>query len=90
MNLNINYDQTRKTGDKIIGQAAEFSKLLGEIKQENENLKNFWKGDDATAYTGRVEEHAIATEQLKGSIDEIGNFLKMVADAYQKAMESNK
>ena len=29
-------------------------------------------------------------EQLKGSIDEIGNFLKMVADAYQKAMESNK
>lgn len=90
MDLNINYQETRATGNQVSSYADEFNTLLSDIKNLNENLKSSWKGADAESYTGAITEQAAVMDKLKGSLEEIGKFLVSVGDAYEAAMEENK
>lgn len=90
MDLNIDYQATRTTGNQVQSYADEFNTLLGDIKGLNENLKSSWKGADAESYTGAITEQAQVMDKFKNSIDEIGKFLVSVGDAYEAAMEDNK
>ena len=90
MDLNIDYEATRSTGNQVQSYASEFNSLLNDIKGLNENLKSSWKGADAESYTGAITEQAQVMDKLKDSIEEIGKFLVSVGDAYEAAMEENK
>ena len=90
MDLNINYQETRNTGNQVKSQADQFGSLLGEIQSANDELKNCWKGADAQSYTQKIDEQAQVMNKLKATIEEIGAFLVKVGDAYEDAMESNK
>lgn len=90
MDLKIDYQATKTTGNQVQSYAEEFNGLLNDIKGLNEQLKSCWKGDDADSYTGEITEQAQVMDKLKNSIDEIGKFLVSVGNAYEKAMEENK
>ena len=90
MDLNINYQATKTTGTQVQSYADEFNSLLTDIKGLNDSLKSSWKGDDADSYTGAISEQATVMDNLKGSLEEIGNFLISVSEAYENAMEANK
>lgn len=89
MDLVINYQETRNTGNAVIGQADEFKNLLENIKNINNELKSYWQGADATKYSGAVDEQAQYMQQLATSINEIGEFLVQVGNAYEEAMQRN-
>lgn len=90
MDLKIDYQATKSTGNQVQSYANEFNTLLNDIKGLNEQLKSSWKGDDADSYTGAITEQAQVMDKLKNSIDEIGKFLVSVGNAYEQAMEENK
>lgn len=90
MDLKIDYEATRSTGNQVQTYADEFNSLLKDIKNLNENLKSSWKGADAESYTGAITEQAQVMDKLKDSVEEIGKFLVSVGDAYEAAMEENK
>lgn len=89
MDLNINYQETRNTGNNVITQSEEFSNLLSKINNINSQLKGYWQGQDATKYSGAVEEQLQYMQQLKETIAEIGEFLIQVGNAYEEAMQRN-
>lgn len=89
MDLNINYQETRNTGNNVITQSEEFSNLLSKINNINSQLKGYWQGADATKYSGAVEEQLQYMQQLKETIAEIGEFLIQVGNAYEEAMQRN-
>lgn len=90
MDLKIDYQETKSTGNQVQSYAGEFNSLLNDIKGLNEQLRSDWKGDDADSYTTEINEQAQVMDKLKGSIEEIGKFLVDVGNAYEQAMEENK
>ncbi len=90
MNLKIDYQATRTTGNNVKNQAGEFKTLLNEIQNQNEELKQHWQGADADSYTSKITEQKQVMDKLQASMDEIGDYLIKVANAYEEAMEENK
>ena len=90
MDLKVNYEATRATGNQVSNYSQEFNTLLGEIKELNESLKSSWQGADAESYTNEITEQAQVMDKLKSSLEEIGQYLVKVGNAYEKAMEENK
>lgn len=87
--LNIDYDATRAAGRSVQSSAGDFKSLLGDIQNLNDSLKNCWKGADADSYTGKIAEQAQIMNKLQTTIQEIGQYLVSVGDAYEKAMNDN-
>lgn len=87
--LNIDYKETKNTGTAIQNYAADFKRLLGEIQNLNDNLKNCWTGNDATQYTSKISEQAQVMNNLQKTIEEVGTYLIQVSNAYEKAMQEN-
>ncbi len=87
--LNIDYEATRTAGRTVQSNAGDFKSLLGDIQNLNDSLKNCWKGGDATSYTGKIAEQAQVMNKLQSTIQEIGEFLVSVGDAYERAMQDN-
>lgn len=88
--LNIDYAATRATGRSVQSNAGEFKSLLRNIQNLNNSLKNCWKGADADSYTNKIAEQAKVMDKLQKTIQEIGEYLVSVGDAYEKAMQDNK
>lgn len=88
--LNINYEATRTAGKSVQNQAGEFKSLLNNIQSINDNLKTCWKGADADSYTGKIAEQAQVMNKLQATIQEIGEYLVQVGNAYEQAMNENK
>ena len=88
--LRVNYTELSNLGSQVLSRGEEFQSLLSKVKTTNEELKTFWEGEDANAYTTAVSEQAVTMQKLADTIEEIGNFLKSAANAYREAMESNK
>ena len=88
--LNINYEATRTAGKSVQNQAGEFKSLLNNIQSINDNLKTCWKGADADSYTGKIAEQAQVMNKLQSTIQEIGEYLVQVGNAYEQAMNENK
>ncbi len=89
-NLKIDYQATRTTGNNVKSNASEFKSLLNEIHNQNEDLKRHWQGADADSYTSKITEQEQVMNKLQVSMDEIGDYLIKVANAYEQAMEDNK
>lgn len=87
--LNINYQKTRDTGVAIKDLGIDFKQLLSEIENLNDSLKRNWQGNDATKYTSEITEQAQTMNKLQETIEEAGEYLIQVGNAYQKAMEEN-
>ena len=87
--LRIDFEQTMDVGSKVIEKAGDFQDLLNKIKGINSELKNYWKGSDASTYSTAVEQQAEYMQQLSDTINEIGVFLEKVGKAYQDARDAN-
>lgn len=90
MNLKIDYQATRSTGNNVKSNASEFKSLLNDIHTQNEDLKQHWQGADADSYTSKITEQEQVMNKLQVTMDEIGDYLIKVANAYEQAMEDNK
>ena len=90
MNLKIDYQATRSTGNNVKSNAGEFKSLLNDIHTQNEDLKQHWQGADADSYTSKITEQEQVMNKLQATMDEIGDYLIKVANAYEQAMEDNK
>lgn len=90
MDLKIDYGATKQTGSNVKSCAGEFKTLLNEIHGQNESLKSHWQGADADSYTTKISEQEQVMNKLQASMDEIGDYLIKVANAYEQAMEDNK
>ena len=90
MDLAIDYAKTRQLGNDILGKGTAFSEVLSKIISENENLKKYWKGQDADKYTSAVSNEIESMRILNKAIDEMGQFLIEAANAYEKVNETNQ
>ena len=73
----------------LLGQLEGQFKVVLVILNLNDSLKNCWKGADADSYTGKIAEQAQIMNKLQTTIQEIGEYLVSVGDAYEKAMNDN-
>lgn len=89
MDLRIDYQLTRDTGNQVTSQGNDFQDLLNTIKNVNSELQTYWEGSDATKYSTAVAEQAEEMQKLANTINEIGEFLVSVGNAYEKAAEEN-
>ena len=87
MDLKINYEETRNVGGSVITQSEDFSDLLKTITTINNDLKTVWEGQDASKYANAVEAQAQTMQQLAKKMNEIGNFLVSVGDAYEQTAQ---
>lgn len=87
--LRINYSETISVGSNVVTKGGEFTDLLNKIKAANNELQTYWEGSDASKYTGAVAEQAQTMQNLAETINEIGEFLIKVGNAYREAMETN-
>lgn len=87
--LKISFSETVSTGNQVTTKGSEFSDLLTKIKATNNELKGYWEGSDASKYSSAIEQQAVVMEDLANTVDEIGNFLVKVGNAYQEASEDN-
>lgn len=88
--LNIDYEATKRAGNNVQSKADEFKGLLSNIQNLNDSLKQCWKGADADSYTNKISEQAKVMSKLQVTIQEIGEYLVSVGNAYEKAMNENK
>lgn len=89
MDLRIDYQLTRDTGNQVTSKGSDFQDLLNTIKNVNSELQTYWEGSDATKYSTAVAEQAEEMQKLANTINEIGEFLVSVGNAYEKAAEEN-
>ena len=87
--LKINYSETISVGNQVTEKGGEFQELLNKVKATNSELKTYWEGSDASKYSTSVEQQAEYMQQLTDTINEIGEFLVKVGQAYQEACENN-
>ena len=89
MDLRINYQETISVGNQVSVKAEEFKNLLSRIRNVNSRLETAWQGTDASKYTNAVEEQTVYMDKLGEAMNEIGNFLVKVGNAYQEASQAN-
>ena len=87
--LFIDYQKTITTGEEVIAKGEDFQKILNEIITINDELKTFWEEQAATKYSDAVKEQAEYMQQLSRTINEIGEFLIKVGNAYKQTAENN-
>ena len=89
MNLNINFDESRRVGSNLKSKSEEFRSLVNKIISINSEIKNYWSGTDADKYFSIFEQHSQYMQLLATVIDEIGDFLIGTAGKYEQASENN-
>ena len=89
MDLKINYGETITVGNQVSNKGNDFQELLNRIKAVNTELQSYWEGQDASKYTTAVNTQAEEMQKLINTVNEIGQFLVKVGQAYQEAAESN-
>lgn len=87
--LNINFSETRSVGNQVTTKGGEFTTLLSKIKRINTDLQSYWEGSDASKYSASVATQSEYMQQLADTINEIGEFLVKVGNAYEEAMNNN-
>lgn len=89
MDLKINYSETISVGNQVTEKGGEFQELLNRIKSVNTELQTYWEGSDASKYSTSVSQQAEYMQQLTNTINEIGEFLVKVGNAYREVSENN-
>lgn len=89
MDLRINYDETIAVGQNVVTKGGEFQDLLNKIKSVNNELRTYWEGQDASKYTEKVGQDAESMQKLCNTINEMGEFLIKVGEAYRNVSENN-
>jgi len=88
--LRVDYAATAAVGQQVTTQGGEFQTLLGNIRRVNGELAGAWDGADAQKYLGAVDQQMQVMDQLNTTINEIGEFLVRIAEAYRAASEANQ
>lgn len=89
MDLNINFQATSQLGTNVINKREEFQGLLDKITTINTELQSYWQGSDASKYSTKVSEQAQVMQQLSDTIQQIGEYLISVSQAYEQFVNDN-
>ena len=87
--LRVDYAATVAVGQQVSTQGAEFGTLVDQIRRVNGELGGAWDGADAQKYLGAVEQQLQVMGQLNTTINEVGEFLVRIGEAYRAAQEAN-
>jgi len=81
--VEITKSTTTSIGRQIISDADEFRDCTNQLDRVIDNIAAAWTGDDATLFTGVVKSRHIAgLHELADTINEYGQFLANVPEAY--------
>ena len=84
MDLNINYEQTRSLGNKVISEAERLNSCVRSIDSINNQVAQNWRGTDATKYVGALNNQIQNMAELAETIQAIGSYLIKAANAYEQ------
>lgn len=88
-NIYIDYEQGPILGTKIQGEANDLKNLLLELEKIQEKLSVVLKDSNDEQYLKAVSAQTKIMSKLAEAIDETGNFLVDVSNAYQEAADAN-
>lgn len=88
-NLYIDYEQGVILGTKIQGEAKDLSALLKNIKDIQEELQPILNDSNDEKYLKAMVNQTQIVDKLVETIEETGNFLVNVSNAYSDAANTN-
>jgi len=90
MNVSADFDQIRRLGQEVQGQAGSYNSETKKIYGAVDNLKNSWKGADNQGYINKVNEQRKTIEDLGKVIENYGLFLIETANHLEKVQAEIK
>lgn len=83
MKIVANMNDVKKDSIQLNEYAFEIETELNKLKQELENIKNYWEGEDAKTYNEMLTEKYIpAVEQIKVIVENYSTYLERAVDSY--------
>ena len=83
MNIEINKTDITNYGNQIIDYSNEFKDEIKKFSALIESINTAWDGADALKYINIMKEkYIVGLEEMKSVLDEYGNYLKKIPEAY--------
>lgn len=83
MDIIIKKNEVRKMGDKIIDYSNDFMNDIKKFNSIIDSINIAWDGADSLRYINTMrEKHVAGLEELKSAIQEYGEYLKNIPEAY--------
>ena len=83
------FSEIESTSKKIKTNNEELVKVVDQINSANSELKQYWIGEDADKYIGKVEEKAKEMQELLETIAYTSEYLSFVSNSLQDVMKNN-
>lgn len=85
--ISIDYANAIHQADKLIEIADDCSKIINSLNISADGLKNYWDGEAANAFIGKLDESRSEIIKIKNEINDTAALIKKVADAIKRADE---
>lgn len=83
MNVEMNADETKKLGNRILEANNTLSQNIKSLYNTLDNIAECWEGTDATNFLNVMSNtNMVALEKLKDTIQVYGEYLKNVSEVY--------
>lgn len=83
MNVIINEPNIANYGKQIIDYSNKFEDEIKKFSMLIDEINTIWEGKDAVKFVNTInEKHKVKFEELKGILDEFGEYLEQVPNTY--------
>ena len=83
MDIKINKNEVVKMGNRIISESSDFSNEIKKFNNAIEKINIAWQGDDSLKYINVMrDKYIVGLKELADVIEEYGDYLKNVPEAY--------
>lgn len=87
--LDINFDETKTTGEEIIQNVKELKNCMEEVKVIDEKIKQIYEAKEMTAYVAEIENQMETIGSILGTIEDTGKLVVRASEAYKEASDQN-
>lgn len=84
MELYVDPQLVRNVAEEIRKENETFRSYIEQLSGENQSLKQYWVGANASGFANNVEKQVETLEGLKNTFDEIGAALDQVATGFEQ------
>lgn len=89
MNIVINKSDIKNYGNQIIDYSSDFKDEIKKFSALIETINTIWDGADALKYINVMKEkYILGLEEIQNVLDEYGNYLKKIPEAYSAVDEA--
>jgi|GEM_PF-2689168 len=89
MNIYIDENEVKKTGDSIIGYASDFSDEIKEFDNIITSIDDAWSGADELKYVNLLrEKYEVQLNELSDLIQTYGMYLSKIPNVYSSLDEA--